>query len=58
MTVTPGLRRRQHRKLAINRLIARRPIDGATIDRFLERYGAPIVEDDRATFLWRGEADR
>ena len=57
MTVTPGPTRRRQRKLAINRLIARRPIDGAAIDRFLERHGAPIVEDDRATFLWRGEAD-
>ena len=43
--------------MAINRLIDRRPLDGAAIDRFLERHGAPIVEDDRATFLWRGEAD-
>jgi enterochelin esterase family protein len=40
--------------LAINRLIDRRPLDSAAIDRFLERHGAPIVEDDRATFLWRG----
>ena len=44
-------------RLAINRLIDRRPLDGAAIDRFLERHGAPIVEGDRATFLWRGEAD-
>ena len=43
--------------MAINRLIHRRPLDSAAIDRFLERHGAPIVEDDRATFLWRGEAD-
>ena len=44
--------------MAINRLIDREPLDGAAIDRFLERHGAPIVEDDRATFLWRGEADQ
>ncbi|HET9649268.1 MAG TPA: alpha/beta hydrolase-fold protein [Microlunatus sp.] len=57
MSVThrPPAKRRQ--KLAINRLIERRPLDGPTIDRFLERHGAPIVEGDRATFLWRGEAD-
>jgi enterochelin esterase-like enzyme len=57
MTITPSPTRRRHRKLAINRLIDRRPLDSAAIDRFLERHGAPIVEDDRATFLWRGEAD-
>ena len=57
MTITPSPTRRRQGKLAINRLIDRRPLDGAAIDRFLERYGAPIVEDDRATFLWRGEAD-
>ncbi|HSU34337.1 MAG TPA: alpha/beta hydrolase-fold protein [Propionibacteriaceae bacterium] len=56
MTVAPG-QIRARRRLAINRLIDRRPLDGATIDRFLERHGAPIVEGDRATFLWRGEAD-
>ncbi|MET0522322.1 MAG: alpha/beta hydrolase-fold protein [Jiangellaceae bacterium] len=57
MTITPSPTRRRHRKLAINRLIDRRPLDSAAIDWFLERHGAPIVEDDRATFLWRGEAD-
>ena len=56
MTVAPG-QIRERRRLAINRLIDRRPLDGAAIDRFLERHGAPIVEGDRATFLWRGEAD-
>ncbi len=54
----PRSEARHRRKLAINRLIDRRPLDGAAIDRFLERHGAPIVEDDRATFLWRGEADQ
>ena len=58
MTITPSPTRRRQRKLAINRLIDRRPLDSAAIDRFLERHGAPIVEDDRATFLWRGEADQ
>ena len=56
MTVAPG-QIRSRRRLAINRLIERRPLDGPAIDRFLERNGAPIVEGDRATFLWRGEAD-
>ncbi len=58
MTVTRGTTYKRRRKLAINRLMERHPIDGAAIDRFIERYGAPIVEDDRATFLWRGEADQ
>lgn len=44
-------------RLAINRLRERAPLDATTIDRFIARYGAPIVEGERATFLWRGEAD-
>ena len=44
-------------KLAINRLRERRPVDGATVDRFLGRHEVPIVEGSRCTFLWRGEAD-
>lgn len=44
-------------KLAINRLVERYPLDAASIDRFLQRNGAPIIEGTRATFLWRGEAD-
>lgn len=43
-------------RLAINRLKERRP-DAASIDRFLARHEVPIVEGDRCTFLWRGEAD-
>jgi enterochelin esterase-like enzyme len=43
-------------KLAINRLKERRP-DAAAIDRFLARHEVPVVEGDRCTFLWRGEAD-
>ena len=58
MTVPHRTTYKRRRKLAINRLMARHPIDGAAIDRFIERYDAPIVEDDRATFLWRGEADQ
>jgi enterochelin esterase family protein len=46
-----------HRKLAINRLLERRPLDHARVDRFIARFGSPIVEGRRATFLWRGEAD-
>jgi enterochelin esterase-like enzyme len=45
------------RRLAINRLLDRRPLDDAMIARFIDRYGAPIVEGARTTFLWRGEAD-
>jgi hypothetical protein len=45
------------RKLAINRLRERRPLDSATVDRFLARNEVPIVEGVRNTFLYRGEAD-
>src|SRR5690606_26135572 len=53
--------RRPHRRahmsrLAINRLKERKP-DAAAVDRFLARHDVPIVEGDRCTFLWRGEAD-
>ena len=44
------------RRLAINRLRDRRP-DAAAVERFLARHEVPIVEGDRCTFLWRGEAD-
>ena len=45
------------RKLAINRLRDRKPLDPATIDRFLARNEVPIVEGARCTFLYRGDAD-
>jgi len=45
------------RKLAINRLRERRPLDSGTVDRFLARNEVPIVEGARCTFLYRGEAD-
>jgi len=45
------------RKLAINRFRERRDLDHAAVDRFLERQDVPIIEGDRATFVWRGEAD-
>lgn len=44
-------------RLAINRLRDREPLDDAAVDRFITRYGSPIVEGERATFLWRGHAD-
>ena len=44
-------------RLAINRLRERAPLDAAAVDRFLTRHGSPIIEGERATFLWRGEAD-
>jgi enterochelin esterase-like enzyme len=46
------------RKLAINRLRDRRPLDRAAVDRFLARHEVPIVEGTRVTFLYRGEADQ
>ena len=45
------------RKLAINRLRERRPLDSRAVDRFLARFSVPIVEGARCTFLYRGEAD-
>ena len=45
------------RKLAINRLKQRKPLDAEAVDRFLERHEFPIIEGDRATFVFRGEAD-
>ena len=45
------------RKLAINRLRDRKPLDAQTVDRFLARHEVPIVEESRCTFLFRGEAD-
>jgi enterochelin esterase-like enzyme len=44
-------------RLAVNRLRDRLPVDAAVIDRFVARYPSPIVEGERATFLFRGEAD-
>jgi enterochelin esterase-like enzyme len=48
---------RSLRKLAINRLKERAPVDSTAIDRFLTRNEVPIVEGTRCTFLYRGEAD-
>ncbi|MGH3193274.1 MAG: alpha/beta hydrolase-fold protein [Streptosporangiaceae bacterium] len=45
------------RKLAINRLRDRGPLDAAAVDRFLARHQVPVVEGPRCTFLYRGEAD-
>jgi enterochelin esterase family protein len=45
------------RRLAINRLKERGPLDGAAVDRFLAERPVPIIEDLRCTFLFRGEAD-
>ena len=54
----PGVRGPAVRhKLAINRLRDRRPLDAAMADRFLARHEVPIVEGDRCTFLYHGEAD-
>ncbi|RKT79797.1 enterochelin esterase family protein [Terracoccus luteus] len=45
------------RRLAINRLREGGPLDGPAIDRFVDRYGSPIIEGERATFLFRGDVD-
>lgn len=45
------------RRLAINRLRDRLPVDPPALDRFVARHLSPIVEEERATFLFRGEAD-
>lgn len=44
-------------RIAINRLRERRPLDREIIDRFVEKYASPIIEGERATFLFRGDAD-
>ncbi len=44
-------------RLAINRLKSARPLDAEAVDRFVARHDVPVVEGDRCTFLWRGEAD-
>jgi enterochelin esterase family protein len=53
----PGRATGTGRRLAINRLMDRRPLDAGMIDRFIQRHGAPITEGARTTFLWRGDAD-
>lgn len=45
------------RKLAINRLRERKPLDESRIDRFLQRHQVPIVEGPKCTFLFRGGED-
>lgn len=45
------------RRLAINRLKERGPLDAGAVDRFLSERPVPIIEDLRCTFLFRGEAD-
>ena len=52
-----GGRGMNERRMAINRLRDRLPVDSAAIDRFVGRHGSPIIEGERATFLFRGEAD-
>ncbi len=53
--MTPSRARRP--KLAINTLKDNGVPDGAAIDLFLERRTVPIIEGDRATFVFRGEVD-
>lgn len=44
-------------QLAVHRLRARRPLDESAIDRFLQHHQVPIVEGEKCTFVYRGEAD-
>ena len=39
--------------MALNRLRERLPVDSAAIDRFVA-HSSPIIEGERATFLFRG----
>ncbi|MFP5346876.1 MAG: alpha/beta hydrolase-fold protein [Actinomycetes bacterium] len=57
MTSQPAIQRPPVRKLAINRLRDRKPLDAGAVDRFLSRHESPIVEGYRCTFLFRGEVD-
>ena len=52
-----GPPRTVNRKLAINRLRDRGPLEEAAVDRFLARHEVPIIEGPRCTFVYRGEAD-
>jgi len=52
-----GPPRTVNRKLAINRLRDRGPLEEAAVDRFLARHEVPIIEGPRCTFAYRGEAD-
>ncbi len=45
------------RRLAVNRLKERMPLEAADIDEFIASNTIPIVEGARCTFLFRGEAD-
>ena len=49
--------RSPRRKLAVNRLREQPNLDHAAVDRFLEDNDVPIIEGDRATFVYRGEAE-
>ena len=55
--MTDGALQAVGRRLAINQLRERMPLDYGDVTRFLESHAAPIVEGARCTFLFRGEAD-
>jgi enterochelin esterase family protein len=42
---------------AIEALRAGGPLTPAGVDAFLAAHRIPVIEDTRATFLWRGEAE-
>ena len=56
-TPTSGAPPARARRLAINRLRERAPVDAAAVDRFIARHEVPVVEGLRCTFLYRGEVD-
>lgn len=45
------------RRLAINRLRDKAPLTPEIVDAFVAKHGSPIIEGERASFLFRGEAD-
>ena len=55
--VTPANAGGGRKRLAINTLKDLHPVSPEAIDEFLADHEIPVVEGDRATFLFRGEAD-
>ena len=44
--------------LSIQQLVAERPLDRSSIDRFLQQHSFPIVEGREVTFVFHGRADQ
>jgi enterochelin esterase-like enzyme len=43
--------------LRIHRFLQAQPVDAAAVDAFLAEHEFPLVEDNQATFVFRGEAE-